>query len=238
MWTSALPSTTAVLGLNATHTRQRRRRRARPELQLEILEVRQLLSGPSVTFIEADSATQGNWIGGYGNQGYDVIDNAASLPSYATVTPAGEQNCIWTASTTDPRALQNSSGSGSIAACWYAASSFTVNVNLTDGKTHDLELYFLDWDTTARSEQVQISNAATGAVLNTQSISSFNSGVYLDYEVSGNLNITLTRTAGYNAVLSGLFLDPTATTSFLRNDTTSEGNWIGNYGATAYKVRF
>ena len=69
-------------------------------------------------------------------------------------------------------------------------------MNLTDGQTHDLELYFLDWDTTARSETVQISNASTGAVLNTETVSSFHSGVYLDYAVSGNVDITFTPRPG------------------------------------------
>ena len=88
--------------------------------------------------------------------------------------------------------------------------SFTVDVNLTDGNTHDLELYFLDWDSTSRAEQVQISNAATGAVLNTETVTSFHSGEYLEWAVSGNLLITFTTTAGANAVLSGLFLDSTS----------------------------
>ena len=52
---------------------------------------------------------------------------------------------------------------------------------------------------------MQISDAATGTVLNTQSISSFHNGLYLDYEVSGHIRVTITRTAGSNAVLSGLF---------------------------------
>ena len=49
-------------------------------------------------------------------------------------------------------------------------------------------------------------------MLNTQTVSSFHSGVYLDYAVSGNILITITKTAGSNAVLNGLFFDP-ATTS-------------------------
>ncbi|MGA7502290.1 MAG: hypothetical protein WBX00_36815, partial [Isosphaeraceae bacterium] len=163
---------------------------------------------PSVSFIKQDTTTQGKWIGTYGSQGYDVIGNAASLPGYATVTPAGQTSYTWAASSTDPRALQDAGGTGHIAACWYSASSFTVDVNLTDGQTHDLELYFLDWDTTARGETVQISNASTGAVLDTETVTSFNSGVYLDWAVSGNVDITLTHQAGANAVLSGLFFDP------------------------------
>ena len=75
---------------------------------------------------------------------------------------------------------------------------------------------------------MQISNAATGTVLDTETISSFSGGVYLDWTVSGNLVITITRQAGINAVLNGLFLDPTtptptATASFLEKDATTQG---------------
>ena len=246
MWPSSSPSKHAVLSLNSTRPSHRRRRRLRLELQLERLEDRQLLSGSAsssavatASFIKQDTTTQGNWIGTYGSQGYDVIGNAASLPSYATVTPTGQASYTWAASSTDPRALQNASGSGRIAACWYSPSSFTVDVNLTDGQTHDLELYFLDWDSTARSEQVQISNASTGAVLNTETVTSFHSGVYLDWAVSGNVDITVTHQAGANAVLSGLFFDPPttrATASFIKQDTTTQGNWIGTYGSQGYDV--
>jgi len=60
-------------------------------------------------------------------------------------------------------------------------------VNLTDGQTHNLELYFVDYDSTTRTERVQISNASTGAVLDTENVTSFNSGEYLNWAVSGNL---------------------------------------------------
>ena len=154
-----------------------------------------------------DTTTQGNWINTYGTQGYEVVGNATSLPSYATVTPSGELPYTWTNSTTDPRALQDAGGTGRIAAAWYSTTSFTVDVNLTDGQTHDLELYFLDWDTTARSETVKLTNATTGTVLDTETVSSFHSGVYLDWAVSGNVLITITKNTG-SPVLSGLFFDP------------------------------
>ena len=165
----------------------------------------------TATFLKQDTTTQGTWIDTYGAQGYDVIGSSSSvsLPSYATVTPAGQSTYTWASSTTDPRALQVAGGASRIAAAWYAATSFTVDVDLTDGQQHDLELYFLDWDKQGRSEQVQITNAATGAVLSTQTVSSFQSGIYLDYAISGNVLITFTKEAGTNAVLSGLFLDPT-----------------------------
>jgi Hypothetical glycosyl hydrolase family 15 len=162
----------------------------------------------TATFLRQDATTKGNWIGTYGTQGYDVIGDPASLPSYAVITPSGQSSYTWASSTADVRGLRNPGGSGRIAASWYSGSSFKVDVNLSDGQTHDLELYLLDWDTTSRAETVTITNATTGAVLSTQSVSSFNGGVYLDYAVSGRVVITFTRTAGANAVLSGLFLGP------------------------------
>ena len=164
----------------------------------------------TATFIRQDATTQGTWMGTYGSQGYDVIDDSSSLPGYATVTPSGQSNYVWAASTGDPRALQTADGSSRIAACWYTGdsggTSFSVDVGLSDGQQHHLELYSLDWDNLGRSEQVQISDATSGAVLSAQSVSSFQSGVYLDYTVSGNLVITITDQSGKNAVLSGLFL--------------------------------
>ena len=203
----------------------------------------------SAALISRDTTTEGNWIGTYGTQGYDIIGNAASLPSYATVTPSGQSSYTWGA-TTDPRGLQDAGGTGRIAACWYSGTSFTVDVNLTDGQTHDLELYFVDWDTTGRGEQVQISSVSSGVVLDTETISSFHSGLYLDYQVSGNLLIKFTRTSGANALLSGLFIDPpstptptptptptsTATAALISRDTTTEGNWIGTYGTQGYDI--
>jgi hypothetical protein len=200
------------------------------------------VSGPAATatYLSQDATTQGNWMGTYGAQGYDVIDDASSLPSYASITPSGQSNYVWAASTGDPRALQTADGSSRIAACWYSGdsggTSFSVDVNLTDGQKHHLELYFLDWDNLGRSEQVQISDAGSGAVLSTQPVSSFQSGVYLDYAVSGNVVITITKLAGKNAVLSGLFLDPTTTATFLRQDATTQGTWMGTYGAQGYDV--
>ena len=87
-------------------------------------------------------------------------------------------------------------------------TSFTIDVNLTDGQTHDVALYFLDWYSGGRNETVQVTDAATGAVLDTETVSSFSGGDYLQWAVSGDVEFTFTKTAGTNAVLTGLFFDP------------------------------
>jgi streptogramin lyase len=187
------------------------------------------LNSASATFLTMDTTTEGSWIGVYGTQGYNVINatNGVKYPSYATVTPAGNIPYTIAANTTALPALQNPSGTGRIAACWYSTTSFTVDVDLTDGQSHNIELYLLDYNTTARKEQIQLTDANTGAILNTQNVSGFHNGIYLDYTISGNVLITFTKTGGANAVLSGLFFDPaapttTAVTSSLNPSTTGQ----------------
>jgi hypothetical protein len=82
-----------------------------------------------------------------------------------------------------------------------------INVNLTDGQTQGVSLYGLDWDSTTRSETVQVVDATTGMVLDTQTLSSFHNGIYLSWNISGHVVFRFTKTGGANAFASGLFLD-------------------------------
>ncbi len=183
-----------------------------------------------------DSTTSGNWIGAYGTQGYDILAGASSLPSYATITPSGASSYTWSTTSTDSRALQTPGSSNRVAACWYSTTSFSVDVNLTDGQQHLLSIYALDFDSLGRSEQVQILSATTGAVLDTETISSFSGGVYLQWQVSGNVVIQFTRESGPNALVNGIFLDSSPAAGYVKEDTATQGNWIGAYGAQGYEI--
>ena len=168
---------------------------------------------PTATFVKTDTTTQGTWMGVYGSQGYNVVCATPSYPSYATVTASGYSTWVWSANTTDVRGLQNPNGSGGrIAAVWYTSTSFSVNVNLTDGQAHNIALYAVDWDNHGRSEQIQITNASTGAVLDTETLSSFVNGAYEVWTISGDVTITITSLSGGNAVLNGMFFDPGSST--------------------------
>jgi uncharacterized repeat protein (TIGR01451 family) len=163
----------------------------------------------TASFVKLDTTTSGAWQGVYGQDGYNVIDGASNYPAYAQVTPSGQSNYIWAASTSDPRAL-TLPGGGAVGGVWYSSSTFTVDVNLTDGKTHGLELYLLDWDRQGRMDGIQILDANTGAVLASQSASNFTNGEYLVFNVSGHVKLQFTDTSpgNLNTVLSGLFFDP------------------------------
>src|SRR5204862_898037 len=136
---------------------------------------------------------------------YQLVNDAASLPAYAQVTPSNQLSYTWAGSTAAAAALQKGTGTDRIAATWYAATSFTVDVNLTDGQAHTVALYLLDWDTTGRAERIDVLDAASGAVLDSRSASGFNGGTYLVWNVTGHVQFRVTRTGGLNAVLSGLF---------------------------------
>ena len=167
----------------------------------------------SAIFHGTDTTTHGNWVGRYGTQGYDIIGGPSNAPTYATITPAGQTLYTWSTTSNDGRALETVTppGNNRVAAAWYASSSFTVNVDVTDGNSHNLELYALDFDDHSRSETVQLSDAITGAVLDTETLSSYSGGEYLRWTISGNVLITFTNTGPNNALLNGLFFDPVGT---------------------------
>ncbi len=119
------------------------------------------------TFLDSDDATQGNWTAWYGTQGYNIIADTTSYPAYAQVTPSGQSTVVWASSTTDPRALQKAlSPTDRIAACWSAGTSFTIDVNVTDGLLHKFAMYFLDWDgNDSRAQRIDVYDAHSGFLI-------------------------------------------------------------------------
>lgn len=98
----------------------------------------------SATFVRADSATQGNWHGAYGSDGFAVASDSQSIPSYATFAVQNQAEWTWETESSDFRALQTGGGVGRIAATWYNSPSFSFDVNFTDGNTHQFALNAMD----------------------------------------------------------------------------------------------
>ena len=198
-------------------------------------------SSAKASFVALDTSTQGNWKSKYGADGYTVVDNAASNPSYAAVTPSGALDYVWSSSTNDARALQKAAASDRIASTWYYPSSFSVDLNITDQSPHQVAVYCLDWDFNGRAQTVDVLDAATNAVLDTRSISGFSGGVYLVWAITGHVRLRFTLTSGVNAVVNGVFFGgssspSTASATFVFKDTTTQGNWKSRYGGDGYVV--
>ena len=165
---------------------------------------------------------------------------------------AGQSNFIWNGSTGGANALQKS-GLGltdRLAATWYTGSTETFDVKISDGKSHQVALYVLDWDHGGnRSERIDVIDDASGTVLDTESVTGFQNGKYLVWSVGGSVTFRVTNLAsGYNAVVSGLFFDPSTSTSppppptptgsasFVKTDTTTQGTWKGTYGGDGWDL--
>jgi hypothetical protein len=112
----------------------------------------------------------------------------------------------------------------------------TFDANLTDGQAHQVALYAVDWDgNNTRSERVDVLDAGSGAVLDSRALTSFGGGAYLVWNVTGHVQIRVTRTGLFNAVISALFFggapQSAGTATFLATDTTTQGTWQATYGA-------
>ena len=188
------------------------------------------LSATNDTFA-ANTATSQQ---GYGFDGFVVFGNLDARPSYAAVDVFQGSFYAWASSTSDPRALQKSAPTATdrIAATFSATTSEYLDVNINDGKSHRVSLYLLDFDTNnVRSERIDVIDATTGAVLDSETVSSFTGGKYLSWVVSGHVHFQITALTG-NAVISGVFFDaaPAGTSgpaTFLGTDTTTQGSWRG-----------
>lgn len=156
------------------------------------------------TFQRQVTPVPGNWQGTYGADGYTIANGPSKFPTYAAFTPTNDLLYTWAANTTDGDAVALPAG-GRLASCWYNNPAFSFDVNFTDGKTHAFSVYALDWDSTARAETIVVTDAATGAVLDARTISGFSNGTYLTWICGGHFKVSVTRTAGSNAVISGVF---------------------------------
>jgi hypothetical protein len=86
--------------------------------------------------------------------------------------------------------------------------TFTIDLNLVDGLTHRVALYMMDWDSTTRTQTIEVRDAVTNTLLDARAVSSFHDGQYLVWNIKGHVTVRIVNTGGVNAVVSGLFVGP------------------------------
>src|SRR5204863_1780631 len=122
--------------------------------------------------------------------------------------------------------------------------SFDIILTFKDANIHRVAAYFVDFDANGRQQTVDIIDANTGAVLNSQALSGFQNGKYLIYDFKGKVIIRSKRVAGNSAVMSGLFFDLSTNAAvsapnavrYLGQNTASLGNWQGAFGVQGYNI--
>jgi hypothetical protein len=115
---------------------------------------------------------------------------------------------VWSSSTTNVRALESPDQSTREATCWYSYSQLELQLSFSSSYSGNLELYALDWDTTARRETIDVNDGSSPQTVDLAT--SFNAGAWMVFPISvtagGSVTITVQLTGGANAVLSGIFL--------------------------------
>ena len=186
------------------------------------------------------STPQGAWVKAVGSAGYDLAgwDGSTGDVSYlpdASLSLEQGSRFQWAANTTDTRALSDPSALTRNAATYYDPNQIKVKLTFKEAYTGGtLHLYALDWDSTARRELITV-NGQT-AVLS----SSFHEGAWVSFPISvaagGTVTITVDRTAGANAVLSGIFLGEAGAPPAPPVSSAPQGNWVETYGKTGYDL--
>lgn len=169
-----------------------------------------------LTFVGTDTTTEGSWKGHYGAQGDAIFGDSFVLPGFALATFNGASTYIWTNATSATQALQELNGTGRIASAWDSPLSFTIDVNITDGNAHSVSLYLLDYDNEGRNETITVTDANVNnpnpitnppATLDTRTLTNFQLGEYVTYNITGHVLITVTKNTGGSAAVSGLFFN-------------------------------
>ena len=161
-------------------------------------------SQASATFLGVDTTTSGDWIGHYGSEGYIIPNSSTNLPNYVQLRVTAD---VADDACTDSRCLETSDRLSRTWNSWQA-STFTIDVDISDGRTHNISLYSYDFFHTGDIQNFTIKAANSSAILSSQDLSSFVNGVYQIWEISGHVTILVRGTTSpIPAIINGLFFD-------------------------------
>jgi hypothetical protein len=187
--------------------------------------------------INGEEASKGGWVGGVGSAGYDLaawdgtVGDVSYIPN-ASLTLLRGTRYRWAAPTTDARALSDPGEHLRDAATYYDANQIKLQLKFTTAYSGNVHLYAVDWDKRGRGETITV-NGKTAMLT-----SEFGNGAWVSLPVSvaagGIVTITVDRTAGVNAVLSGIFLGDAGAPPAATVTSAPKGNWVGAYGASGY----
>ncbi len=189
-------------------------------------------------FVGMDRGTRGDWRQVY--QHYMMAGVATNLPPHVNVQFEKGEMFLWAQGFDAAGALQSVSGGLRTAATWYG-DEIRLRIDFLDGATHQLALYFLDWDSGGRIQDITLMDPATEKELDRQTITEFGGGAYFLWKVTGSVTIKVEPQL-VNAVLSGLFFDPSPSTPLVlywlgRNNTEDGGPGIALRGPPGRTVQ-
>jgi hypothetical protein len=185
---------------------------------------------------------QGSWIGKVGSQGYLLADwdgtqDVSNMPGVTASLLQGSRN-QWATNTSDVRALQGPDGLIRDAGAYNDTKEIRVQIGFSAAYTGNLHLYAVDWTKLNRRETITVDDGSGPRTVLLGS--DFSQGAWVSFPVSvptgGKVSVTVARTAGINAVLSGLFLGDSGAPPANNGQELSKGGWVGAYGSAGYDL--
>ena len=161
--------------------------------------------GADAVFTGADTETQGDWVGSYGEDGAWISDNQRQIPSYAQVYMPSAGTLQWNLGADTVRGLERVGNSARSSSAWF---SWSADIDLTDGQFHRIGLYLLDGDRQGRVEEVSVYDALDNSLLDARRVADFGDGVYLTWNLRGRVRLRAQVSNGINSVVSGIFFQP------------------------------
>jgi hypothetical protein len=198
--------------------------------------------GSELTILAPSStASSTNWAGSFGKDGYELAgwdgqSDVGNLPN-ASLSLVQGSRYVWAANTSDTRALPSADGSTRTASTYYDYNQIQVKLSFYSAYTGNLRLYAVDWDSGARRESLAVGDHS---VIFSNKWGGFSAGQWASFPISvlagGTVTITVTREAGANAVLSGIFLGDEGPPPAIASTVAPQGNWVGAYGSGGYNL--
>ncbi|MBI3832159.1 MAG: PQQ-like beta-propeller repeat protein [Planctomycetes bacterium] len=163
-------------------------------------------------FVKGDETTSGNWKGVYGTEGAVICaEKAGAVPKCANVTVNNKVDSVpWANTQANTRNLQLSgNATGRSITWWRAGEQMDVDLEFTDGKEHQVALYL----PAGGAITVEMQDADTKAILDTQTLADAKKEQYLVWNLKGQVIarvITTIQDEGHAVWVGGVFIDPPA----------------------------
>lgn len=162
---------------------------------------------PAGAITETERGLRGDWPEHYGSQGFVLFGGQTNLPSLLALTPPGSARQEWPELIGDRRAPLLPDRSARVAIGYATSPEITLELNFSDPETHRVTLYLVDWNRSQASITLFIESGTTGQILDSQTMSGFEEGAYVSFNLRGQVRLRLRASQAPGPVLAGLFLD-------------------------------
>lgn len=149
--------------------------------------------------MKIDRNTKGFWKGIYGGKGYEIFEDIANITESTVYRFGGQyRRFIWKEGSSDQKSLQETPG-GKIAGFYHSFEAIELDVVISEG-TIALYVYRV-WD--GGDLKINVIDNYTGNELYSCALEDYSEGVYLVFNLKGNVKIRLQSVP--DTMLNGIF---------------------------------